>query len=96
VLRSALPGIGTGIVLSIARCIEETAVVMLTAGSGIDLPRSVFDSCRTLSLHFFVLAREGISMGNAYGTATVLILSVLGVNILAYWLMHHFISRGRR
>ena len=96
VLRAALPGIGTGIILSIARCIEETAVVMLTAGSVLDIPRSIMDSSRTLSLHFFILSREGISWPKAFGTAAVLILSVLAVNILAYWLMHRFIARGKR
>ncbi len=96
VLRSALPGIATGIVLSLARSIEETAAVMLTAGSALRMPRSVFDSCRTLSLHFYILAREGISMTHAYATASVLVIAILLINLVAYWLMHRFISKGGR
>lgn len=93
VLRAALPGIGTGIVLSIGRCISETAAVMLTAGSALRMPRSAFDSCRTLALHFYTLAREGLSMPNAYATAAVLIISILVINAAAYWLMRRLISR---
>jgi phosphate transport system permease protein len=44
-------------------------------------------------VHFYLLAREGISDENAYGTAAVLILAVLLVNATSYWLMHRFIAR---
>jgi phosphate transport system permease protein len=93
VLRSALPGISTGIVLSLGRSISETAAVMLTAGSALRLPRSLFDSSRTLALHFYILSREGISMSNAYATASVLVIAILALNLLAYWLMRRFVAR---
>jgi len=96
VLRSALPGIVTGIVLSLARAIEETAAVLLTAGSALRMPYSLFDSCRTLPLHFYLLAREGISMEKAYATAAVLVIAILAINFFAYWLMHRFIGKGGR
>jgi len=95
VLRSALPGIGTGVVLSLGRSISETAAVMLTAGSGLQLPHSLLDSSRTLALHFYILSREGISMPNAYATASVLIIAILGLNLLAYWLMRRFVAKVR-
>lgn len=95
VLRSALPGIGTGIVLSIGRSISETAAVMLTAGSALNLPQSLFDPSRTLALHFYIMSREGISMPKAYATASVLILTILAINLLAYWLMQRFVARAR-
>ena len=94
VLRSALPGIGTGIVLSVGRSISETAAVMLTAGSALGFPRSLFDSSRTLALHFYVLSREGISMANAYATASVLIIAILLINLSAYWLMRRFVAKA--
>jgi phosphate transport system permease protein len=90
VLRAALPGIATGIVLSLGRSISETAAVMLTAGSALRLPHSLFDSSRTLALHFYLLSREGISMPNAYATASVLIIAILALNLLAYALMRRF------
>lgn len=96
VLRSALPGIGTGVVLAFGRSISETAAVMLTAGSAMGMPHSLFDSCRTLALHFYILSREGISMSNAYATASVLVISILAINLIAYWLMHRFVAKGGR
>ncbi|MDQ1255729.1 MAG: Phosphate transport system permease protein PstA [Candidatus Hydrogenedentes bacterium] len=93
VLPSALPGICTGIVLSLGRSISETAAVMLTAGSALRLPHTVFDSSRTLALHFYILSREGLSMPNAYATASVLILAILALNAFAYWLMRRFVRR---
>jgi len=93
VLHSALPGIVTGIVLSIGRCVSETAALMLTSGSVLGLPRSAADPARTLSLHFYILSREGLSMPKAYATAAVLIISILGINVTAYWLMRRFIGR---
>ncbi|MFH1708480.1 MAG: phosphate ABC transporter permease PstA [Planctomycetota bacterium] len=95
VLRCALPGIGTGIVLSIGRSISETAAVMLTAGSALGMPGSLFDSSRTLALHFYILSREGLSMEKAYATAAVLIIAILLINFAAYWLMHRFVTRGK-
>ncbi len=93
VLPSALPGIVTGIVLSVGRSIGETAAVIFTAGSALRIPTSIFSSSRTMSVHFYILAREGISMANAYGTAAVLVIAILGVNVLTYYLMHRFIRK---
>jgi phosphate transport system permease protein len=93
VLPSAMPGIVTGIVLSIGRSIGETAATIFTAGSALRMPTSIFSSTRTMSVHFYILAREGISMPNAYGTAAVLIIAILGINILTYYLMNRFIKK---
>jgi phosphate transport system permease protein len=93
VLPSALPGVVTGVVLSIARCIEETAVVIFTAGSSLRFPSSILDSGRTMAVHFYILAREGISMSKAYGTAAILILSILIINVSAYLMMRHFMKK---
>ena len=96
VLPNALPGIVTGVMLAIGRSIGETAAVIFTAGSSLRMPSSMFDSVRTMSVHFYILACEGISDEKAYATAAVLIISVLLVNLAAYGMMHHFISRRSR
>lgn len=95
VLPYALPGILTGVILGIGRSIEETAVVIFTAGSAVQMPTSLFDSARTMAVHFYILAREGISNENAYATASILICTILIINISAYSLMHRLL-RGRR
>jgi len=96
VLPNALPGIVTGVMLGVGRSIGETAAVIFTAGSALRMPISAFDSVRTMSVHFYILAREGISTETAYATAAVLIISVLLVNLIAYGMMHRFIARRAR
>ncbi len=91
VLPSALPGIFTGVLLSVGRSIGETAAIILTAGSSLVMPTSLFSPVRTMSVHFYILAREGISMKMAYGTGAALILLVLMVNIIAQWLINRYI-----
>ena len=66
----------------------ETAAVIFTMGSSLRLPTSVMESGRTMAVHFYILAREGISMEKAYATALVLVASILAINILAYYTMN--------
>jgi phosphate transport system permease protein len=91
ILPNALPGIFTGIILSVGRSIGETAAVILTAGSSLVIPTSLFSPIRTMSIHFYILAREGISMDMAYGTGAALILLVLLINTVASWLLNRYI-----
>jgi phosphate transport system permease protein len=93
VLPNAVPGIFTGIILSVGRSIGETAAVILTAGSSLLVPTSLFSPARTMSVHFYILAREGISMKMAYGTGAALILAVLLVNTIAQWLINRYIRQ---
>ena len=93
VLPNSLPGIFTGVILGVGRSIGETAAVILTAGSSLVMPTSLFSPIRTMAIHFYILAREGISMEMAYGTGAALILLVLFVNIIANWLLNRYIRK---
>ena len=93
VLPNALPGILTGIILGIGRSVGETAAVLLTAGSSLQVPQSIFDPVRTLSLHLYLLAFEGISFEKAYTTAMVLIIMVFITNFLINFIMQKVIFR---
>ena len=84
VLPSAVPGILTGIVFSTGRIIGETAAIYLTAGMVFRVPGNIMESGRTLSVHLYMLAKEGISLEQAYGTAIVLLIVVLALNLLTY------------
>jgi phosphate transport system permease protein len=95
VFPSALPGIATGIILSIGRCVAETAAVILTAGSALRMPTSLFSPARTMAVHFYILAREGISLEKAYGTAALLIIIILLINVVANVLVNRFVAKGR-
>ena len=94
VLPTAMPGIVTGIILGIGRSVGETAAVILTAGSSLRVPTSLFSPARTMSVHFYILAREGISLEMAYGTGALLIIAVLAVNLAANWAMNRLVLRG--
>ena len=96
VLPNALPGIVTGVMLSLGRAVGETAAVIYTAGSALNVPTSVFEPARTMAVHFYILAREGLSESNAYGTAAVLVILILTINLLTYWLMNRLIARRAR
>ena len=48
-----------------------------------------------MAVHFYILAREGISNENAYGTAAALIIAVLLVNLTAYGLMNRMMAKSR-
>ena len=94
VTPSAIRGIANGIILSIGRCVAETAAVMLTAGTVLTMPDSIFSSSRTMALHFYLLAMEGIAMNNAFGTAAILIILILFINIIANLLINRM-ARGK-
>ncbi|MFN8566646.1 MAG: phosphate ABC transporter permease PstA [Kouleothrix sp.] len=96
VLPSALPGIITGIILSFGRAVSETAAVIFTAGTALNLPRSVFSPVRTMAVHFYILAVEGISLEKAYATGAVLIITVLLINIVASSLITRLVRKQVR
>lgn len=91
VLPAAMPGILTGVILGIGRVVGETAAVIYTAGSSLGLPKSIWRPGRTMAVHLYILASEGLSKNNMYATATVLIITVLIINFAANRLIKHFI-----
>jgi len=95
VFPSAIRGIANGVILSIGRCVAETAAVALTAGSSLRMPSSLFSPTRTMAVHFYILAREGISMENAYGTAALLIILIFLINVVANVLVGRFVGKER-
>lgn len=94
VLPNAFPGILTGVLLGVGRSVGETAAVILTAGSSFLMPDSIFSPIRTMAIHFYILAREGISMEMAYATGAALILLILAINAVANWLLFRHVHRG--
>jgi len=95
VFPSAIQGIANGIILGMGRCVAETAAIMLTAGGTLRMATSLFSPTRTMAGHFYILAREGISMGNAYGTAALLIILIFIINVVANALVNRFIAKNK-
>jgi phosphate transport system permease protein len=83
VIPGALPGITTGVILGTGKAIGETAVIMYTAGSSLLLPHSISDPVRALPYHLYILVSEGISEDMAYGSAVVLLVMILIINLMA-------------
>ncbi len=81
VLPSALPGIVTGIVLSVGRIIAETAIFWVTLGGSYHLPKSIMNSGRSMALHVYMLASETRAFDKAMGTASILIITIILLNL---------------
>lgn len=83
VLPSAIPGILAGIILAIGRIVGETAALIYTAGTVAKVPGSLLGSGRTLAVHMYNLASEGLYMDQAYATAVILLVLVVLINTLS-------------
>ncbi|MDR2258447.1 MAG: phosphate ABC transporter permease PstA [Treponema sp.] len=83
VIPPALPGIVTSAILAIGRVVGESAPVLLTVGITRNMPKSIFQSGRTLTIHLYYLTKEAVNpddFGVAFATAGVLIILVLIIN----------------
>ena len=83
VLPSAVPGILSGVILSIGRIVGETAALIYTAGTVADITTSFFSSGRTLAVHMYSLSREGLHVNQCYATAVVLLIIVIIINFIS-------------
>ena len=96
ILPMGMPNIITGLILALGRVSGETAPILFTCAAYFlpQLPESVFDQCMALPYHLYVLATSGTDMDKqlpiAYGTALVLVIIVLLVNLLANALRNYF------
>lgn len=98
-LPSAMPGIITGIILSIGRIVGESAALLFTAGSGYLLPKlgdygeglleKILQPGGTLTIQMFI-SMEKAKYDDAFGIAFVLLIIVLGINLLTKYLSHRF------
>lgn len=83
IIPAAVPGILAGVILAIGRIVGETAALMYTAGTVAKIPDSLFSSGRTLALHMYALSSEGLHINEAFATAVVLLVVVVGINTLS-------------
>jgi phosphate transport system permease protein len=81
VLPTAVPGIVTGIILGVGRIIAETAIFWVTLGGSYFLPKSVMNSGRSMALHVYMLASETRAFDKAMGTASILIIIIILLNL---------------
>ena len=95
-LPMAMPRVITGLILSLGRVSGETAPILFTCAAYFlpKLPGSIFDQCMALPYHLYVIATSGTDIESqtpiAYGTAFVLIVIVLMMNLLANGVRKYF------
>ncbi len=96
ILPIATPNIITGLILALGRVSGETAPILFTCAAYFlpKIPTSIFDQCMALPYHLYVISTSGTDMEAqlpiAYGTALVLIVIILVVNLLANALRKYF------
>jgi phosphate transport system permease protein len=93
VLPSALPGIVTSVILAVGRVAGESAPVLLTVGLTRNMPRTIFESGRTLTIHLYYLTNEAVrpeDFGIAFATASVLVILVVIINTATKIITNNF------
>lgn len=90
ILPSSMPGILSGIILSIGRIVGESAAIFLTAGTVAAMPDSIFSSARTLTVHSYLVTQESGDIGLAAAIGIVLIAIILMLNLLATFITKKF------
>ena len=96
VLPYAIPGMVTGSVLAVGRAAGETAPILFTVAASFlpRLPQTIYDPVMALPYHLYILATQTpdaeLAAPKQYGTALVLLLLVLGVNLFAIVVRYRF------
>lgn len=83
VLPVAMPGILSGIILSIGRVVGETAALVYTLGTNTKIPDSIMKSGRSLAVHMYMLSGEGMAINEAFATAVVLLVCIIIINAVS-------------
>lgn len=86
ILPSAMPGILSGIILSVGRIVGESAAIFLTAGTVAAMPDGIFSSARTLTVHSYLVTQESGDIGLAAAVGIILIFIILFINLSATWI----------
>jgi phosphate transport system permease protein len=95
ILPSAMPGIVTGIILSVGRIVAETAIFWVTLGGSYHLPKSLLHSGRSMALHVYVMATETSAFDKAMGTAAILIISIILLNLSITYISRRMAARAQ-
>lgn len=90
ILPSSMPGILSGIILSVGRIVGESAAIFLTAGTVAAMPDSILSSARTLTVHSYLVTQESGDIELAAAVGIVLIVIILAINLSATYISKKF------
>ena len=86
ILPTAVPGIMSGVILSIGRIVGESAALIFTSGSGHSIPGSLVgsgSSAAPLTVHMYILSNEGLHVNEAFASAVVLLALTFLINLVS-------------
>ena len=87
--------VGAGVILAIGRIVGETAALIYTSGTVAGVPETLMGSGRSLAVHMYALLSNGLYTEQAYATAVVLLVMVVGINALSAWLAKKVSAKQR-
>lgn len=94
VLPVAMPGILSGVILSIGRIVGETAALMYTLGTATRTVNGFFTSGRTLSVHMYMLSNEGLHVEESFATGVILLITIFIINGISTFLSNR-LTKGK-
>lgn len=86
ILPTAVPGIMSGVILSIGRIVGESAALIFTSGTGHNIPKALIgsgSSASTLTVHMYILSSEGLHTDQAFASAVVLLALTFIINLIS-------------
>lgn len=81
ILPAAIPGIMSGVILSIGRIVGESAALIYTSGTFRSTPSGIWDSAATLTVHMYVQSNEGLHVNQAFASGVVLLALTFLINM---------------
>ncbi|MBP1562168.1 MAG: phosphate ABC transporter permease PstA [Oscillospiraceae bacterium] len=94
ILPAAIPGIMSGVILSIGRIVGESAALIYTSGTFRSTPSGIRDSAATLTVHMYVQSNEGLHVNQAFASGVILLALTFLIN-LASDLIERYIQKKK-
>lgn len=96
IVPAASPGIISGVILAMGRAVGETAALLFTMGSDYRIVTDLTSSARVLSVHLYLLVKEGISFEKGFATATILVMVILVMNLMTTFFINRLGGKGEK
>ncbi|MCI7692350.1 MAG: phosphate ABC transporter permease PstA [Oscillospiraceae bacterium] len=89
ILPAAIPGIMSGVILSIGRIVGESAALIYTSGTFRSTPSGIWDSAATLTVHMYVQSNEGLHVNQAFASGVILLALTFLINLASDLIERH-------
>ena len=89
ILPAAIPGIMSGVILSIGRIVGESAALIYTSGTFRSTPSGIWDSAATLTVHMYVQSNEGLHVNQAFASGVILLVITFLINMASDLIERH-------